>query len=385
MALKRWRWVWGPLLAAAAVAAATLPPSLAPEGGVWAALGLAYSSWYNPPGTIHRGAVHAAVGQLLRRVRESQLADSLFAAARGARALRSRDGAVTVIYEPPIEADSARVWLRASSAELELYPQPASGGLPVVVALLSNPHRRFTEGDEYLAGPAYWLSRPATRNRGCVVTVNLVQGRRPRYTLIFHGPSGQPVGRFLDVCALEGRYGAPGPAVDRWFGRNMIWFWQADVLTRRLLEAQRPITKESVGRSVQMPYWYAQMPWVTIGCLDGSGALCARAAGIHGAGESTSPRGYSYAARMLVGYLAAHGTASQLSTFWRSPLPVGDALRAAYRRPAGQLAGEALSHWYTVAPEEASSGPRVVLGGALWAVAALVLAVAVGRRWRTEI
>jgi hypothetical protein len=382
MALKRWRWIWGPLLVAAVVAVAALPPSVASPRGLLAALGLAYTEWNYPAGTVHRRAVRAAVIEQRKRARESRLADSILAMTRGARVLRSPDGAVTVVYESPIGADSARVWLRAASAELQLYPKSASGGVPVIVALLSDLRRRAQQGDNLTSGPTYRLFGAATRDRGCIVAVNLVEGGRARYALILRH-SGEPLGRYLDICALEGRLGAPGPAVARWFGR-VDWFWQPNQLTGRLLEAQRPINREIIARSGEAPYWYGQMPWVAIGCLDGSPALCARATGIERDGRSARGN-FAAASRMLVSYLALHGTPVQLADFWRSPLSVGDALHAAYQRPAGELAGAALGHWYAVAPEAGRSGAAVLLAGLFWAVAALIFAVAAGRRWQTEV
>lgn len=387
MALKRWRWIWGPALAAAAVAVLILPPALPVEKGLLSFFGLAYSPWSYPPGAAHRAAIRMAVEGQRRRLRESVLADSVLAAARGSRTLRSADGAVTVVYEPPLKSDSALAWLRAAVAELDLYPKWQGRGVPIVVALLSNPRRQSDPRDQYLESSVLWLSRWATRDRACIVTLNLVRrGRpwRPRFSLVVQGPSGTRIGRFLDLCALEGRFGSPGAGVAQLVDWSPNWYWRIDLLTTRLYEARRDVRKEDVQRAWQYSFWYGQVSWVVVGCLDGSDELCARSAGLSAVGRPPAAE-YYFDRRLVLSHLLANGTADQFAAFWRSPLAPGNALEQAYHRPPGHLAYDAFRHWYSVPQSAPRAEPRLILAGFFWAGAALALALVAGRRWKTDI
>ena len=387
MALKRWRWVWGPLLAAALVVVLTLPPGLPAAQGILSVFGLPYSPWQYPPGMVHRAAVEGALTQQRRRLREELLADSILAATRGPRVVRSGDDAVTIVYEDPLTADSARRWLRATLAELDLYPKGKGRGLPVVVALLSSPRRHPDLRNELRQSSVLWLPRTATAGPACIVTLNLRPQPRSWWSgasLVVHDPGVGPVGRFLDYCALGGRYGAPGASVARWAGSSPEWYWRASSLATRLWEARRSVRKEGIERSWPYSFWYGQVSWVVVGCLDGDESLCARSVGLGSARES-GEQYYLFERRLVLAHLLAAGTADQFAAFWRSPLAPPDALQRAYGRPAGRLALEAFSHWYSVPPAAPRAEPRLMLAGLLWAGAALALALVAGRRWTTEI
>jgi hypothetical protein len=386
MALKRWRWVWGPLLAAGFVVVLTLPPGIPTETGILSVFGLAYSPWQYPPGMVHRAAVEGALNQQRRRLRAEMLADSILVATHGPRVVRSSDGAVTIVYEDPIAADSARFWLRATLAELDLYPKGKSGGLPIVVALLSSPRRHPDLRNESQQTSVLWRPRTATAGPACILTVNLRPQPRswwPGASLVVHDPGVGPVGRFLDYCALGGRYGAPGASVARWAGSSPEWYWRASSLATRLWEARRSVRKEDIPREWQFPFWYGQVSWVGVGCLDGDESLCARTAGLGTAGASGSD--FYFEHRLIIGHLLATGTADQFASFWRSPLAPRAALQQAYRLPPGRIALEAFRHWYDVPPAPPRAEPRLMLAGLLWAGAALALALVAGRRWTTEI
>ncbi len=383
MALRRWKWVWGPALAAIVVALLLLPPGLPAERGILTVIGFSYSPWYYPPGMAHRAAIRDAVAVQRRRLERARLADSLLAEARQGRAVRSADGTVTVIYEPPVTADSARVWLRAALGELQLYPKPASRGVPVIVALLSNPRRQ--RGPQAYDRPGPSLSAEVTGGRACIVTVDVILRPRQlrRTTFVIRGPSGELLGRFLDECALEGRYGAPGTAVSRLASWGPNWYWRTDLLTVRLFEARRTVRKEDVEQW-QYSFWYGQVPWVTLGCLGGATDQCALLAGVGPTG-STRRDEYLLGPRMLFASLIANGTAEQFAAFWRSPLPADQALRRAYGRDPGQLAYAALNHWYYAPAAGHGGGTRTVLAGVVWAGIAVAFAAFAGRRRRTEL
>ncbi len=384
MALKRARWAWGPVLAAVAISVLLLPPGLPPERGLLSALGLSYVPWIYGPKEAHRAALRDAVAVQQRRLREIRLADSIISQARGGRAVRSADGAVTVIYEPPVTADSARVWLRAALGELQLYPGTRARGMPLIVALASNP-RRQRDAIGFSATRGTRLSSEATGAPACIVTVDLVV--RPLQVrgsaLIIRGPSGAPVGRFLDWCALESRFGQPGPAASRMAAWGPNWYWRNDVLTVRLFEARRTVRREDVVRW-QYSFWYGEVPWVTLGCLGGATDQCARLAGLGPAGPARG-EGYFLGPRMLLASLLADGSAEQFAAFWRSSLPAEEALRSAYARDPGQLVYAAVNHWYSASPADHGAATRVVLAGIFWAGAALALALFAGRRWTTQI
>jgi len=392
VALRRWGWLWGPVLAAGVVTAVLLPPRQPAAHGLMQALGLVEPEWIGRRGSQFEFDVRDAVSRQRERVRDGRLADSVIAAARGARALRSPDGVVTVVYESPLKADSARIWLRAAISELSLYPTTGSLGLPVVVALMSSPARLRGHGDPNLW---YWSSQElldvAPSRGACVVTLDLVYPKYSRPSeLVGHDASGGPSGRFLDLCALFARFGRPGPA-GAWTGalRRSYWWYGGPQLARRMREAQRTIHREEVGSGDPRSSWAGEASWLQIGCLRGASALCARSVGL--AGPGWPPLYYFYYSQhfqrtQVVARLLTTGTPAQFAAFWRSPALPAQSLEAAYGRPAGELARAAFSHWYAeVPPGGPRAGPRLLLAGVLWAAAALALALVAGRRWTTEI
>ncbi len=390
MALKRWRWVLGPVLAAAVVLVVALPPRV-PIGegpGSWL-FGPTYDVWVssNP----HAAAVRDAVRQMRWRLREQALADSIARAARGPGAMRSADGAVTVTYGRGVSRDSARMWLEAAIAELELYPAGGARGLPVVVAVSSaretrrdTPENRMLASEEVLR-----LDAVAGSTGACVILLNpnLAQAARYARGLVARDASGRPLGRFLDICALYGRFGVPGAAVAAWSSRGPAWYWSGyDRLSRRMQEARRVLRVDTVSSAAwEGSLWGGYVQWAPIACLRGGAATCARLAGFAG-----QRRAYWWSEGLtrgqLLTWLLATGTPAQFAAFWGSPLSTAHALEAAYGRPAGQLALEAFRHWWSApSPGGPTAGARVLLAGLAWAALALGLAFAAGRHWTTEI
>jgi hypothetical protein len=389
VALTRWRWLWGPALAALVLAILLLPPQVPQARGLLASFGLFETYWEFGPGNWFRESLRAAIDGNERLVVDATLADSLLAAARGSRALHSADGSVAVVYETPLTADSARVWLRAASAELALYPKATSGGLPIVVGLLSNPAReRSRRGDDWsLRFGTRALFSAASSRGACVVTVTLLSRAAERVRrLVAHDASGQPLGRFLDLCAVYGSFGLPGVAVGQWSqrGHNM-YLLDRDPLALRMQEARRTLSLQEVSTSSE-DYWFAGVIfWREVGCLRGATTLCERASGLMWEPERRYFRSYFFSGGQLLAFMLTQGTPAQFAAFWRSPMPPAEALASAYGRPAGRVALSAFSHWYsaTSLPGPRADG-RVVLAGLVWAGAALAVAALVGGRRKTE-
>lgn len=384
MALKRWRWVWAPVLAAGILAVLLLP------GGQLSQAGLMF--WFLPqqleyyPRWSFRSDVQTALRVQRERLVLAQRADSIVAAARGPRALRAWGAAVTVVYETPILADTARLWLQAALAELARYPGGASSGGRMVVALYSNPARAHSR--DY--ANTNWSTRrllPDPLGAACIVEVNLVP-RESRQGMMRRPPQ-RPAGPFLGWCGLFQRFGSPGPAIARWIGLGR-WRGNGSVdagWSSLVADAGRPIPRREIYRpDLSESYqwaWYWGTPWVQLACLRGTRSLCERNAKISGSQDYWWF--FEFRGSELVAFLLAGGTPAQFAAFWRSPLGVADALRQAYGRTAGQLAYEAFSHWHYASPGGPRAEPRLLLAGLFWAGAALALALVAGRRWKTEI
>lgn len=391
MALMRWRWILIPVFGAAVIVALALPPRVpVGEGPIGSFFGQAYERWVpeDPTGN----AVHNAVQVQRWRLRQERLADSIVRAARSPAALRSADGAVTVVYGRPLSRDSARVWLTAAAVELALYPKADSRGLPVIVALSSVPMRNQTGREERMLfnQAVLGLQAVAASSGACVVFVNLALPRREWYErgLVARDASGRPLGRFLDACALYGRFGLPGSAVSAWAGRGPSWYWGGyDRLSRRMQEARRTMRPDTViAMWTYSTFWSGGVQWTPIACLRGGTETCLRVAGL--GPVLTDPWWWSsrLTRGQILSWLLATRSPAQFAAFWRSPLPPAQALQAAYGEPAGRLAMSAYRHW-TSAPEPGGprSGARVVLVGIGWAALALALAHGAGRRWQSEI
>lgn len=392
MALRRWAWLWGPVVAALLAMVALLPPRV-PTGaypvlGIWPTVDLAYRPEYRP-------RVYAADLQDARRKQEARLhhailVDSIIVAARGPHALRSDSAPITVVYEAPLTSDSARSWLRAATREIAVYPEAGPGGMPIVVALLSNPVRaRGRSGGIY-----YWgvqqLFDQASAAGACVVAVSLFRPGTMRLA-VGHDASGKVVSRVLGTCALYGRFGAPGPGVARWALEDAgDWYWW-EPLTVELRDARRPVRRWEVEHDQRIggSPTVGEVRWLEIGCLHGSASACARTAGLASVPEDAFQVIYVGAASRrgrLIAHLLATGTPAQFAAFWRSSQPVSGALASAYGVPAGDLALAALRHWYAVPPVGGPrADPRTVLLGLGWAVLALAIALAAGRRRKSEI
>jgi len=393
MALKRWVWIGAPALAALLVMVALLPPSLPSESSTLLGM-LTWGNLYRFGSSSDRD--RSQFTEDLRAARQNQetylrragLVDSIAAAARGARALRSADGQVTLVYERPLTPDSARFWLRAVSRELALYPKPPAHGVPVIVALFSDPERMRPGRPSvmYEWGVQEYPDQAASAGT-CVVTVSLLNRQTFNRTGMGHDATGDAVSRLLGVCAVYARFGEPGARVGRWARAGFSW-WTP--FTSLLLEAHRRVRRDQLPRTSDWGNnpWFGEVLWLEVGCLRGAADLCLRSAGIRGPTDDAYPFYYSsqpLRTRVLAHALAT-GTAEQFAAFWRSPLAPDSALAAAYGEPAERVAQAALAHWFEAPVVEGGWGSmRGTVAGAAWIALALAVAMAAGRRRKTEL
>lgn len=391
MAVSRWVRFGGPVVAAALVAIAILPPRVPGGDNIRFAFmwepGYVASS-FNDGRSQFATDVNTARRIQAWRLRRAIFADSIAAVARGPRALRSKDGRITLVYERPLTADSARFWLSAATNELALYPQERSQGTPLVVALLSDTVRDRPQDQASYTWGVQDLVEQAASAGACVVTVNLIPRQSWARPAVGHNLAGQPVSRVLGACALYERFGLPGPAVTRWIASSLGYYW-GDPITSDLQEARHRVLKTELSRTsdwASLP-WYGEVRWVEVGCLRGEGALCLRATGLDRRFDAAFPSSFyrSFPRGKLIAWMLATGTADQFGAFWRSSQPPEAALASAYGQPAGELTMVALRHWFTAPARSTPWGSaRNGLAGLGWVVLGLALAVAAGGRWKTE-
>jgi len=383
MALNRQAWLWGPVLAALLLLVALLPPRVPEEDrGPFPFVRTSSPVFWggNAPASYRRD-VQTALRVQQASVQHAALADSILAASRGPRALHATDGAVTLVYETPLGADSARFWLDAVTRELELYPRAGAAGMPLVVALLSDPARE--RGDVAW----YWTVRELLDRAGsghaCIVTVNFYARAEwvRAATYVAHDASGRPVTRWLGACALYARFGAPGAAVERWaVGDARLWY-QWYPLTTTLLEARRTVRRREVRNglgSYDAPWWTPA--WLAGSCLRGAPSPCLRAMGLE-TGDRDWYADATLSPARLLAFLLAAGAPERFAAFWHSAAPAASALATAYGAPAGTLVQDALRHWYEVpSPGGPRTDARTVLVGLAWALLAVWLGLVAGRR-----
>ena len=389
MALRlRW-WVLSPAAAALLAVVVLLPPREPAPDRV--------SFWYSffGPGRVYssrsvgrspfRADVQEAMRVQAQRLRHAALADSILTAARGPHALRSADGAVTIVYERPLTADSARFWLGAVARELDGYPAAPVAGMPLVVALLSDTARDAVRAGNWTVEE---LLDQAERKHACVATVNLYSRaawlRATSY--VGHDRSGAPATRLLEACGLYARFGMPAAPVAGWAWADASFWYRWLPFSRQLIDARRSVWRSETGRVSRgaLEGWTGNVQWSDAGCLRGTASLCLRASGL--VARSALPpvvyRSGILPPERFLAYLLATGTPAEFVSFWRSPQPPAEALARVYWSPAGDLALAAVRHWYR-APEPGGprSEARVVLAAAGWAAFAVAVALAAGRRW----
>jgi hypothetical protein len=397
MALKRWGWLAGAVLAALLVAIALLPPRLPNRTGmllgVVAVSGPELRAYYR--GNDQFGSEYSQFREDLlaarltqrERLRRAVLSDSILMVARGPHALTSADGLITLVYERPLTADSARFWLGALGRELALYPKRTVPGTRLVIALLSDSLRAQPGVREATYLGNHEFLDQASSAGPCLVTVSLLPRLSWGRNAVGHDSAGRPVSRLLGTCAVYARFGAPGAGVRRWVASASNYYWGGP-LTWLLQEARRHVETYEIPYSWNNTPWNGEVRWLEIGCLRGGAAPCRREAGLNRGQDGWLPYYISVSSvrSRLVAYLLATGTPEQFASFWHSPRPVAEALARAYGTPAGELAMSAYRHWFAAPPSAQPMGSaRNAATGLVWVSLALALAVIAGRRWKTEL
>ncbi len=396
MALKSWHRAALTAAGMALALAVILPPRPYPEPGE-PLLGALYPVEYWWWGRDYRNTLDVTVSDLQNRHRAAVMADSLFALTSGPRAVKSADGALTVLYEPPLSADSARVWLGMLERELALVPRGSGAGMPVVVALKSAPPKRNPRGAEGEAvardGAARmdpWIAMrfvsPRAERPGCFVALRL--GLSPGDIVRL----GEIVGRdartgvsrtaVLDWCLIYARFGVPGARVERWAGSrvDVRRWWTSGENLSWALEAARKGRQRDEQMSTLSPrelsdYWADPL---NSSCVRGSSVLCLKSVGLT---ADPTLRGYSYwiakVRRSLLAALMLKDPA-RFEKFWRSAEPAAVALEKAYGRPAGEVVGE----WKRTIFKPPALGPRTpaLLSSLGWAVLAIGLSLLTAHR-----
>lgn len=382
MALKTWHRA---ALVASGMALATvviLPSRPLPEpGDRLYGLFRADFGWYGR--ALYEFTLSSTLSALQDRHRAAVMADSLLALIRGPRAVRSADGALTVLYERPLTADSARVWLGMLERELALAPRGTGSGMPIVVALRSVPPRR---GD--------WVAMrflsPRRERPACFAVARLVAAQaadntfRPSELIERDHRTGVARTAVLDWCLMYGRFGAPGASVERWAGRRVEvrrWWSPGDNLSQTLEAERRGHKRDELPPGV-LPqdleaYWADPL---NSACVRGSRVPCLKSVGLM-ADPTLRPESF-WISRVRRSLLAAlmMKDAEKFEKFWRSNERADVALEQAYGRPASDVIAE----WKQSVVSVPATGPRATAAAFVsslgWAAGAMALGLVLAKR-----
>jgi len=355
----RSRWILigtGTLCALAAIAA--LPPrSCDAEGRSLIGDAICQSSY--PGGAPHAALVNRTRDRLGQAILRRRLVDSL---ATTPALRRVTDGAITVYYEPPVSADSARRWLAIAQRELAMLPG-AGGGAATVVVLRSEASDVVASKLPAPDGQNWWyrprLDRFATTAHGgtCVVVLDLARG--PFRAL----QQGRPV--LLDWCALYARYGMPGRGVERWAASAFSFGWRDNA---------------SIAELVTSPPFTSFPPdFRVLACQSGAAAACSQY--VNALGFQRDRWATRDNARILLAWLVATGRGGEFGRFWTAEGTVPDAIGKGFGRPAADVLQAWMQQRFTHARARPLGAPKVLLAGALWLTIAMAAAfVAMQRR-----
>lgn len=366
-------------LAAGLAAIAALPPRPLPDRASFLAglVGFNYDVGRLPERGIHRSTLSTTEGELRARLERARRADSIVGQARAGRQVRSRDGMVTVVYEPPLRADSARTWLRNAVDEIEAYPRVGGGVAPVFLVLYSDSARH----------PGPWVAlrrfaRSAGGTQACFIELNLIRRRRQE-ELAFLGAERGPSRNVLDFCALYARYGPPGPRLAQWLGTDRQFnSWWDEGLTAMMRQASRERSRHPLP-TLGFPNWAGASYWEEKGCLHNAGTLCLRAVGMDRARRRDT--GYFWfnrfaSPRYVLALLLARRDAEKFRVFWQSQLPPAEALSSAYVGAAGSFLSRLMNEVYAGPPSGPGADLKSHAAALGWVVTALGLAFVVARR-----
>ena len=395
MALRRWHRAGVVAAAMALVAVVVLPPRPMPEPSdkLWALF--RNDLWYGYDRASHEYTLSGTLARLRARHLVAVMAESLLALSAGPRAVRSADGALTVIYESPLTADSARVWLRLLQRELDLAPAGSGRGLPVIVALASRPRRPGLPGKQvYFGGQIstmnpqadWWSLRfvlPSASRPACFVAYRLnrdMQGNRPDNPLRRDRSSGAARTTLLDWCLLYARFGVPGARVERWLSPRLeiARWWASDDLYPSALETARHGVSSDLSEVPRDYLATVTSDPLARGCARGASVLCLKSVGL-----LRDPSAFSWLSRRarpaLVATLMMRDP-RRFERFWRSDEAPEVAIERAYGQPAGDLIAE----WRRATLQRAVVGDHApllaILSSAGWAALATGLALMLANR-----
>ncbi len=338
---------------------------------------------------------------LRNRHRAAVMADSLLALTRGPRAVRSANSALTVLYERPLSAESARVWLGMFERELALAPRGSGLGIPIVVALRSAPatSRRADAPDEQVlahdgaARPFPWVAMRFLSPRGerptCFAALRLVPARAnesfsPSELIERDHRTGIARTAALDWCLIYARFGVPGARVDRWTGHRVElrrWWAPGDNLSWALESARhgRTTTDMIPTASPQELEAYWADP-LNSACVRGSRVPCLKSVGL--ITDPTLRSESFWMGRVRRSLLAALMLKDpvRFEKFWRSNERADVALEQAYGRPASDLIAE----WKRSVFSVPATGPRAAAGAFLsslgWAAGVMAIGLVLAMR-----
>jgi hypothetical protein len=362
---------------AALVLVAALPPRPAPDEPtiLTSLMGFRYYGGWWWRGDRRRLTVERTVRTLARHIRAREHGAAVVrGTGANRRSIASERESLRVVYDASIPSSAAREWLASAERELALYPRSGTG-IPVVVELAAAwpyPGDRWSEpygvGRMVVEGP-----RPT-----CLVTrfFSRADAEKNGY--------GVPVGLrgvVLDRCALYARYGLPGAQVRNWLGLGDAWAntWFRTGVSASLRRASWRTLPDTVE-------WFRADWWIgealsAVQCLRGNDSTCEVVSAIK---PTPTDRGSRYdvgdfPAEQVAAYLLGAQPTEAFVRFWRSELPVADALESAYGAPAGALVRRALSRQYAPPAKAHTSIGRLVLAPA-WILVALGLSWVGARR-----
>jgi len=362
---------------AALVLVAALPPRPAPDKPTILAslMGFRYYGGWWERGDRHRQTVRWTTRTLARHVRAREHGATVVSGdGANRRSIASERESLRVVYDAGIPPRAAREWLASAERELALYPR-SGAGIPVVIELAAAwpyPGNRWSEpygmGRMVVEGPrptclvTRFFSREVAQKNAYGVPVNLR-------------------GVILDRCALYARYGLPGGEVRNWLGLGDAWanIWYRTGVSASLRRASWRTLPDTVE-------WFHADWWIgealsAVQCLRGNDSTCEAVAAINPTPIYDRPRYYAgdFPAEQVAAYLLAAQPTEAFVRFWRSDLPVADALASAYGAPAGALVRRAMSRQYA-APAKAHAGVGRLLLAPAWILVALGLAWVASRR-----
>jgi hypothetical protein len=386
MALKPWHTIGLTAAGMALAAVVILPPRPLPllsESGGRLRLLFEGQVYNYQSGANYKWSLSSATRQFANRVFAARKADSLLTLAAGSRALHGADGALTVVYEPELTADSARFWLRMLERELALAPHAPGGGVPLIVEL-----RAVDSARKPHSWSDYVMMRfvsPRAERPACFVSLRLVRGMHGYdVTRIVERDRRTGAARtaVLDWCLAYARFGTPGSQVSKWAGHRvqLTYSYNSGSTFTWALDAERQgrlADHEDTWMGEAYESWgdptYA-------GCVRGSRPLCLASVGLVSDAPELDGSWTGLARPRLLASLMLKDP-ERFGRFWRSPEPPTVALETAFGRPAADLVADWERSVFTLRATGPRVLPRALLSSLGWAALAIGLGLfAAGRR-----